>query len=237
MSTQKKLNQTALRKLSKALLTYLGFVALAMAVWVGHALSSVRNANIPVRVQYVGIPNYIGWRDTLPEEVNLTLRDAGRRLGYYRHEELQLNIDLTDQFTHEKGEIRISPEVLRRNVTDQLLGTTKLQAIDPVEIRGRYYTKKRAEQGERMTEKSMKLHIETRGVPKGEKLRIFPSEATVKMMIGMTHWGEIDEDDIALIVRYPKNDEDALRVEVVKHNRWIGEVRVVPEKVEYIIEK
>lgn len=237
MSTQKKPNQTALKRLSKALLTYAGFVALAMVVWIGHALSSVRNANVCVRVQYVGVPEYIGWKDSLPEQITLQLRDAGRRLGYYHQEGPVVTIDLSDQITRERGEIRVSPEMLRRHVGDLLLGTTKLQNIEPAEFRARYYTQKQSHTNDVMTEKKMKVRLTTRGVPKGETLRIFPGEVSVSMMVGMSHWGEITEEDIVAYCHYPKGDEDVLKVEVEKKSRWIGEVRTTPERVEYIIEK
>lgn len=238
MSTQTKLKQTTLlKKASKELLTYAGFVALAMVVWIGHALSSVRNASVSVRVHYAGVPDYIGWRDSLPETLTLQIRDAGRRLSYYREEVPVVTIDLSDQLKREKGEVRIGTEVIRRNVSDLLLGTTKLQAIEPAEIRAHYYTSKQTDIEEPMTEKKVKVKIHTRGVPKDEHLRLFPDEVTVSMMVKMSHWGEASEEDVVAYCRYPKNEEDVLRVEVEKKSKWIGNVRVQPERVEYIIEQ
>lgn len=125
---------------SKELLAYLTFVVLATMLWYGHALTSVRNANVQVMLEYTGIPHQIAFTEPLPTKVQIAVRDAGRRLILYRHDSPKLTIDLSGQFTHEHGEIRISEDVLRRGITALLQGTSKLQMVSPEQITGNYYT-------------------------------------------------------------------------------------------------
>lgn len=139
MFLPKKLNKTRLRKQSKEILTFLLFVALATVAWFGHALSSVRNSVVPVRVEYVGIPEYMGLDAALPEQISMEVRDAGRRLGVYHRQPLTITIDLSGQIHGDKGEIRILQDNLRRSLGDLLQGTSKLQSVTPAEITGTYY--------------------------------------------------------------------------------------------------
>lgn len=132
-------NKILPKKLSKDLLTYLIFVVLASITWFGHALTSVRNAVVYVRVLYVGIPDNIGTAEPLPESLQMKVRDTGSRLGSYRRTPLTLTLDLSGQFVKDQGEIKVSAEVLRRNIGDLLLGTSKLQDVMPQEIQVSYF--------------------------------------------------------------------------------------------------
>ncbi|MGM9836940.1 MAG: hypothetical protein ACI30A_00445 [Paludibacteraceae bacterium] len=122
------------------LLTFFLFVLLATALWYGHAMQSVRNAQITVPVNYTGIPNEVGLQGKgLPETLQVEVRDAGIRLRAYQKEPPQLTIDLSSQTRGNKGTIRISSDVLRRSVTDMLQGTSKLIMVQPEQIVCPYY--------------------------------------------------------------------------------------------------
>ena len=50
--------------------TFLLFFALALIVWYGHAMQSVRNTHVPVLIQYTGKPDNIGLQSPgLPDTV------------------------------------------------------------------------------------------------------------------------------------------------------------------------
>ncbi len=130
-----------LKKVSwREILTYLAFVVLATILWYGHAMTSVRNAIVTVPVLYTGIPDKIAFTTPLPESLQIEVRDAGGRLVVYRQDPPKLIIDLSNQFTSRKGEVRISEETLRSSITSLLQGTSKLQQVIPDDIQIPYYT-------------------------------------------------------------------------------------------------
>lgn len=125
---------------SRELLVYLTFVVLATLVWYGHALTSVRNARVEVRVDYTDIPDRINFETPLPTSINMEIRDAGRRLIVYRREQMHITLSLDGQFQNKKGEVHISEDILRRTLSGLLQGTTHLQLITPEDIHAHYYT-------------------------------------------------------------------------------------------------
>ena len=131
----------AVRKVDwRDVLTFLFFVLLATGLWYGHAMQSVRNATISVRVSYTGIPEEVGLQGNgLPDALRVEVRDAGMRLRAYQANPLHLSIDLGSQVKGSEGTIRISSDVLRRSVTDMLQGTSKLVQVTPEEIVCNYY--------------------------------------------------------------------------------------------------
>ena len=114
-------------------LTFLLFLGLAAALWLGHALQSVRNTRVPVLVSYTGLPGTIGLEDQgLPDTVMIEVRDAGKRLNQYMHEPLHLTIDLRSYIHGEKGTIHIPSDALRRSISNLLQGTSSLIEAHPV---------------------------------------------------------------------------------------------------------
>jgi hypothetical protein len=125
----------------KDILTFLLFVALAAAVWYGHAMQSVRNTRVPVYITYTGKPGSIGLGEPgLPDTVMIEVRDAGAQLNTYHREPLRLTIDLHSYIHGEKGTIQIPSDALRRSISDILLGTSKLIDAKPDEITCPYFT-------------------------------------------------------------------------------------------------
>lgn len=124
-------------------LTFLLFVALATGLWYGHAMNSVRNTTVPVLVSYTGVPGTIAFGgDGLPDTVMIEVRDAGARLRTYLHEPQHLTIDLHSYIHSDKGTIHIPSDALRRSLSDNLQGTSRLISIMPEEITCPYYTEK-----------------------------------------------------------------------------------------------
>ncbi len=121
--------------------TFLLFFALALIVWYGHAMQSVRNTHVPVLIQYTGKPDNIGLQSPgLPDTVMVEVRDAGQRLVTYLREPLRLTIDLRSYIHGEKGTIHIPSDALRRSISDILQGTSRLIETTPEEITCPYFT-------------------------------------------------------------------------------------------------
>lgn len=119
-------------------LVFLFFLLLAGLIWYGHAMSSVRSATLPVTIHYKGIPDNILFDEPLPGVVHIEVRDAGRRLKAYRNT-LELTFDVTEQLTHDSGEVHITANQLRNGINTLLQGTTKLQNISPEQLYGKYF--------------------------------------------------------------------------------------------------
>lgn len=126
--------------MKRDVLTFLLFLVLATLVWYGHALQSVRNARVPVLIQYTGRPGTIGLGDRLPDTIQAEVRDAGARLMAYYHDPLHLTIDLHPYIHGDKGTIQIPSDALRRSISDILQGTSRLIETQPEEISCPYFT-------------------------------------------------------------------------------------------------
>lgn len=127
--------------MKRDILTFLLFVALAAAIWYGHAMQSVRNTRVPVLIQYTGKPGSIGLAAPgLPDTVLIEVRDAGARLNAYHRDPLRLTIDLHSYIHGEKGTIHVPSDALRRSLSDILQGTSRLIGTQPEEITCTYFT-------------------------------------------------------------------------------------------------
>lgn len=118
---------------------FLCFVVIATVLWYAHAMTSVRNARVPVHITYTGIPERMAWQNMPPETIEIVVRDAGSRLKHYRQDPPQLTIDLSSQVKGERGSIQVGEDQIRSIVTNLLLGTSKLQRVTPENISGEYY--------------------------------------------------------------------------------------------------
>ena len=104
-------------------------------------MRSVRNARVPVQINYTGLPGSIGLgTEGLPDTVMIEVRDAGQRLNSYFQDPLRLTIDLRNYIHGEKGTIHIPADALRRSISDILQGTSRLIETRPEEIQCTYFT-------------------------------------------------------------------------------------------------
>lgn len=127
--------------MKRDVLTFLFFIALAAAIWYGHAMNSVRNTRVPVLISYTGKPGAIGLGGNgLPDTVLIEVRDAGARLNTYHRELLHLTIDLRPYIHGEKGTIHVPSDALRRSISDILQGTSRLIGTTPEDITCPYFT-------------------------------------------------------------------------------------------------
>lgn len=144
--------------LSKDTLTFLLFLVLSTVIWFGHALTSMRNARVPVKLVYTGVPDNVTLSDSTPRQLTIVVRDAGSRLHkYYSQQQMSLEIDLANQITRREGVFRVSSETIRQSLTNQMPGTSKLQQVTPEHIEGHYY---------REQEKTVPLVLQCRATAK-----------------------------------------------------------------------
>lgn len=88
---------------------------------------------------------------------------------------------------------------------------------------------------EQFTEKSFKLAIQTMNVPIGKRMQLFPQQAEVVVRVGMSHFAEVQAEDLQVVCHYPEEQCDALPIEVTTNNPYISNIRVSPSAVEYLV--
>lgn len=212
-------------------LVFIGFVLVAAVLWFGHALSTIREMTLHVPVTYTGVPSEIYFAPALPDHIDVTLRDAGRRLIQQRDEMPTLTFDLSDQVKGGVGKVHITREQILEQLPSSLQGngTMQIQQIQPDHIEGTY--------SERFNERKYTLPIETHNVPKGYRLVLFPANVDVLARVSQAHYNDISAKDITVYCDYPTSSEDKLPVRFIHRSKYIKSVRLSQTEVEYIIEK
>lgn len=125
--------------LSKDVLSFLVFLFLSATFWFLNALNEERELTLSLPVQYKGIPPDIQFRDRLPDEVNIKLKDQGVNLWTYvlnRPRKVELFIDHTFK---EQGIVSITSAQLQSAVGQLLLPTTLIQVVSPGNTAANYY--------------------------------------------------------------------------------------------------
>ena len=90
---------------------------------------------------------------------------------------------------------------------------------------------------EQFTEKVMTKTIIAKNVPSDAHLRLFPTEVTVMLRIGISHFNDIDEKDVDVICPYPRQAMDKLPLQVICRNPYVTYTRCTPAAVEFLIEQ
>jgi hypothetical protein len=92
---------------------------------------------------------------------------------------------------------------------------------------------------EEYTEKQLAIPITIDSIPDNLKVNLFPAEIKVSFMIGLSRFSEIDSSDFKASVSYTDilNKLDYLPVKLKKIPPHLKSVRVLPIKIEYLIEK
>ncbi len=123
----------------KDALIYLLFVALATLFWWGRAMSSQRNIEVKLPVEYTQVPAQVVFETPLPTHLEVVLRDNGRLLRQVQHTKPTVTIPLADKLHEQNGTLQLSTDVLRQKIQDNLPGSTAIQQIRPEEITTNYY--------------------------------------------------------------------------------------------------
>ncbi len=89
------------------------------------------------------------------------------------------------------------------------------------------------------TETSLELPVEVENLPAGYTLKTFPDKVGVKFNVGFKNYDKITPVDFRAIVDYKKIDQESnkLKIQLIKIPDGIRNVKLVTEKVEYIISK
>lgn len=123
----------------KDALIYLLFVGLATLFWWGRAMSSQREVEVKLPVEYTQVPAQVVFNTPLPTHLEVVLRDNGRLLRQIQHTKPTVTISLADKLNETHGTLQLSTDVLRQKIQDNLPGSTAIQQIRPEEITTTYY--------------------------------------------------------------------------------------------------
>jgi YbbR domain-containing protein len=89
------------------------------------------------------------------------------------------------------------------------------------------------------TERNLDLPVEIENLPTGYTFKAFPDKVSVKFNVAFKNYEKITPADFRAIVDYKKMDQESnkLKVQLVKLPEGIRNVKLITEKVEYIISK
>ena len=90
---------------------------------------------------------------------------------------------------------------------------------------------------ERFTEKAFVVPVSVQNVPEGEFLRLFPQETEVTVQVGMSHFGDVNTEDVVAQCEFPSDSAETLAVEVKYTSPYILSARAYPNEVEFIVER
>ena len=93
---------------------------------------------IDVTVAYHGCPEQYVFTTQLPEHITILVRDNGQQLRKLKHQDLQLNINLSPYLSTEKDVLTLSADVLCPRLQEILPGSTTIQRINPETIETTY---------------------------------------------------------------------------------------------------
>ena len=125
--------------LKKDVLIFLVFVGLVSIFWWGRTMSSPRDIDLRVAINYTGVPEQVVFKSSLPKSMKVVVRDNGQQLRKIRQQDLNLTINLTPFLSEENGILILTADVLRPRLQDILPGSTSIQQIDPERIESAYY--------------------------------------------------------------------------------------------------
>ena len=92
---------------------------------------------------------------------------------------------------------------------------------------------------EKYTEKEIRVPVEIINKPENVKMKIFPSDIKILFSVGLSRFESIKPSDFAASVDYNSvaSNLNNLEINLYKKPPFIQAVRVVPERVEFLVEK
>ena len=93
---------------------------------------------LEVPIIYHGHSEQFVFTSQLPNSITLVVRDNGQQLRKLKHQDLQLNINLSSYLSTEKDVLTLSADVLRPRLQEILPGSTTIQRIHPETIETTY---------------------------------------------------------------------------------------------------
>jgi len=90
---------------------------------------------------------------------------------------------------------------------------------------------------ERFTEKKFIVPLHVKNVPEGAHIRLFPKEVEVNARVAISHFAQVQADDIHAYCTYSPNRTDKLDVDIYYTNPYITTAWAYPGVVEFILEQ
>lgn len=91
---------------------------------------------------------------------------------------------------------------------------------------------------EKYTEKELRVPVEILNKPPDVDLKLFPSEIKLLCNVGLSRFDQIKPSDFGIAVDYKSitNDVNSLLITIYKQPEFIQNIRLNPERVEFLIE-
>ncbi len=91
---------------------------------------------------------------------------------------------------------------------------------------------------EKFTEKNIVVPLQVKNSPPESKVRLFPSEVEVTVMVGLSHYEEINAADFQIFVDFKQANAgtETLKVAIEEKPPFIQMLRISPQTVEFLIE-
>lgn len=124
--------------LSKDIIIFLMFVGLVSIVWWGRTMSSSRDSNLRIQLNYSGVEDCVHFSTPLPSYLNVSIRDTGRQLRQISKQDITLTLNLSSLLTNIDGTLILDAEMLRPRLQDILPGSTLILHITPEQIKTQY---------------------------------------------------------------------------------------------------
>ena len=125
--------------LSKDILIFLLFVGLVFAFWWGRSMTSSRDGNIRVEINYSGVDDRVVFATPLPTQLTISVRDNGKQLRHLSRQTLSLNLSLSSLITEREGVLQLTADMLRPRLQDILPGSTIVLQIIPEHFQTSYH--------------------------------------------------------------------------------------------------
>ena len=125
--------------LSKDILIFLLFVGLVFAFWWGRSMTSSRDGNIRVEINYSGVDGRVVFATPLPTQLTVSVRDNGKQLRQLSRQTLSLNLNLSSLIVERGGVLQLTADMLRPRLQDILPGSTIVLQIIPEQFQTSYH--------------------------------------------------------------------------------------------------
>lgn len=113
---------------------------------------------------------------------------------------------------------------------------SKIGLVLPEGVRTMHATTEVVTVSEMYTEKQVVQKIHAHHIPAGYQLHLFPSEVTITFHVSMSRYAEIDENNFDVDCYYSPKAGNTLTVQCSHTNRYISQVNISPQEVEYLLE-
>jgi hypothetical protein len=93
---------------------------------------------------------------------------------------------------------------------------------------------------EKFTERTLEVDVKVNNVPNSYRISTFPSKVKVVFQIGLSDFNKINEKDFEVVCDYRLIESDAIDYLIPKIKskpNFVGSVKIIPNKIEFLLEK